>query len=170
MSADDDSEMARLIPGVKRLQSDRVNLYQQRERARPIARMQQAPQDRLARHHSGSPSTPSSVQDSHFNPGLQVKLQRKIRQGSIRPQSSIDLHGCRQGEALAILEEFLADALQRRLRMILIIHGQGFRSSTEAVLKPLVKHWLSEQLQVLAWCPAQARDGAGGASYVYLRN
>jgi DNA-nicking Smr family endonuclease len=101
---------------------------------------------------------------------MQVKLQRKIRQGRIRPESSVDLHGCRQAEALALLEDFLADALQRRCRMLLIVHGQGYRSSSEAVLKPLVKHWLSEQPQVLAWCPAQARDGAGGASYVYLRN
>lgn len=169
MSTDDDSDMSRLIPGVKRLHNDRVNLYQQRERVRPIAKFQSAPQDRLAQHSSGSPSTPSAVQDSHFNPGMQVKLQRKIRQGNLRPQSSVDLHGCRQGEALALLEEFIADALQQRLRMVLIIHGQGYRSSAEAVLKPLVKHWLSEQPNVLAWCPAQARDGAGGASYVYLR-
>ena len=169
MSADDDSDFARLIPGVKRLHSDRVNLYQQRERSRPVAKLQPAAEDRLARHGTGSPASPSSVQDSHFASGLQIKLQRKIRQGRIRPQSSIDLHGCRQVEALALLEDFLADALQHRLRMLLIIHGQGFRSSSEAVLKPLVKHWLSEQPQVLAWCPAQARDGAGGASYVYLR-
>ena len=169
MSIDDDSEMNRLIPGVKRLQSDRVNLYHQRERARPIVKLQSASQDRLAQHGTAASAAPSSGQDSHFNPGLQMKVQRKIRQGHIRPQSSIDLHGCRQGEALSLLEEFLADALRRQLRMVLIIHGQGYRSSTEAVLKPLVKRWLSEQPFVLAWCPAQARDGAGGASYVYLR-
>ena len=170
MSTDDDSEFARLLPGVKRLHNDRVNLYQQRERPGTVTRKPASGAgDRLARHGSASPSIPASVQDSHFNTGMQVKLQRKIRQGQLRPQSSVDLHGCRQGEAIALLEDFLADALQRRLRTVLIIHGQGFRSSSDAVLKPLVKHWLSEQPWVLAWCPAQPRDGAGGASYVYLR-
>lgn len=100
---------------------------------------------------------------------MQVKLQRKIRQGAIRPESTIDLHGYRQNEAIAMLEEFIADALQRRYRMILIVHGQGYRSPGEAVLKPLVQNWLEQQAEVLAWCPAQIRDGAAGASYVYLR-
>ena len=31
MSADDDSELARLLQGVKRLRSDRINVYQQRK-------------------------------------------------------------------------------------------------------------------------------------------
>ena len=107
--------------------------------------------------------------DTYFDRGIQVKLQRRIRLGSIRPEATLDLHGYRQGEALALLQEFLAEALHRRLRMILIIHGQGYRSSNEAVLKPLVQRWLADQPEVLAWCPAQARDGAGGATYVYLR-
>ncbi|MCP4232040.1 MAG: Smr/MutS family protein, partial [Aestuariibacter sp.] len=43
------------------------------------------------------------------------------------------------------------------------------RSDKAAVLRPLVHHWLSQQNFVLAWCPAQPRDGGSGASYVYLR-
>jgi DNA-nicking Smr family endonuclease len=88
----------------------------------------------------------------------------------IRPETRIDLHGCRQHEALEALEALLSDALQRGYRMVLIIHGQGYRSQSDAVLKPLVQRWLAKQPQVLAWCPALARDGAAGASYVYLRN
>ena len=37
MSADDDSELARLLPGVKRLRNDRINVYQQRKTT-PITR------------------------------------------------------------------------------------------------------------------------------------
>jgi DNA-nicking Smr family endonuclease len=167
LSTDDDSELARLIPGVKRLRSDRIDIYRQRPPA------ERAPGSRQTRPESmdtgaGLGNSPAA-RDSYFNSGLQVKLQRKIRQGAIRPESSIDLHGYRQGEALQALREFFDDALLHRYRMILIIHGQGFRSQTDAVLKPLVQRWLSEQSQVLAWCPAQVRDGAAGASYVYLR-
>lgn len=165
MSADDDSEFARLLPGVKRLKSDRVNLYRQRK-PRP-ARFEPAPREdpepNAGKLQLGEP------RDSHFNSGMQARLQRKIRQGAIRPESIIDLHGYRQQEALAALQAFFDEALQRRYRMILIIHGQGYRSASEAVLKPLVQRWLSGRPEVLAWCPAQVRDGAGGASYVYLR-
>jgi DNA-nicking Smr family endonuclease len=166
MSADDDSEFARLLTGVKRLQTDRINKYQHRK-PHQAAKKTQPQQD-----YAANPYLPASAasRDSYFNSGLQVKLQRKIRQGAIRPESTLDLHGCRQQEALALLAEFVADALRRRHRMLLIIHGQGYRSSSEAVLKPLLQRWLAEQPQVLAWCPAQLRDGAGGASYVYLRN
>jgi DNA-nicking Smr family endonuclease len=166
MSADDDSEFARLLPGVKRLHSDRINRYQHRKPHQAVKRTE--PQQ----HHATYPHLQASAasRDSHFNSGLQVKLQRKIRQGAMRPQATLDLHGCRQHEALALLEEFFANALQQRYRMLLIIHGQGYRSTSEAVLKPLLQRWLAEQSQVLAWCPAQVRDGAGGASYVYLRN
>jgi DNA-nicking Smr family endonuclease len=165
LSTDDDSELARLIPGVKRLRSDRVNLY--RQRARAESRLKPRP----ARPEIADADLAASAEarDSHFNSGMQVRLQRKIRQGAIRPESSIDLHGYRQGEALQALQEFLDDALQNRFRMILVIHGQGYRSQSDAVLKPLVQRCLAVHPRVLAWCPAQARDGAAGASYVYLR-
>jgi DNA-nicking Smr family endonuclease len=165
MSDEDESELSQLLPGVKRLRSDRVNVYQQRQPAAAAIKSNPRQVDSQASFYE----TSLGAQDSHFNSGLQVKLQRKIRQGGIRPEDSIDLHGYRQAEALLELDEFMSQAIQRRYRMILIIHGQGFRSQSEAVLKPLVQRWLSEQEQVLAWCPAQLRDGAAGASYVYLR-
>jgi DNA-nicking Smr family endonuclease len=55
------------------------------------------------------------------------------------------------------------------LRQILVIHGKGYNSEQEAILRPLVQRWLEEQQFVLAWCPAQPRDGGNGATYVYLR-
>ena len=162
---DDESELSRLLPGVKRLHSDRINVYQQR----PPTATKKKSNPRQIDSPIGFYETSLSAQDSHFNSGMQVKLQRKIRQGAIRPEDSIDLHGYRQAEALLELNEFMSQAIKRRYRMILIIHGQGFRSQSEAILKPLVQRWLPEQAQVLAWCPAQLRDGAAGATYVYLR-
>lgn len=166
MNDDDDSEFARLIPGVKRLRQDRINVYQHRRRE-PSARP--ARSAGTYRQESGIIDESAPARDTHFKPGLQKKLLRKIKQGLIRPETSIDLHGYRQLEAVQALEAFLADALQHGNRMLLIIHGQGYRSQSDAVLKPLVQRWLANQPQVLAWCPAQARDGAAGASYVYLR-
>ena len=164
MADDDSSEFARLFPGVKRMRQDRVNLYREREH-KSFDSVNPAVDP-------ASPGTAPSTAaaPSHFNPGLQKKLQRRIRRGEIRPQSSLDLHGCRQQQALGLLREFVGDALARNLRMLLIVHGQGLRSQHDAVLKPLVLGWLAQQPQVLAWCPAQPRDGAAGATYVYLRS
>ncbi len=164
---DDDSEFAQLIPGVKRLHNDRVNVYQQRSRKKPAPRTKRPG---IESQETGFPAESTPTRDTHFNSGLQKKLQRKIKQGMIRPESRIDLHGYRQVDALAALEAFLNDALQNSYRVVLIIHGQGYRSQSDAVLKPLVQRWLANQSQVLAWCPALPRDGAAGASYVYLRN
>ena len=165
MTDDDESEFARLLPGVKRLRNDRINLYRQRVSKKSPSRKSPQEIDR----HTDFPPESLPARDTRFNSGLQNKLQRKIRQGLIRPETSIDLHGYRQTEAVQALESFIAEALHRRLRMVLVIHGQGYRSQSDAILKPLVQRWLETQSQVLAWCPAQARDGAAGASYVYLR-
>ena len=139
MSADDDSELARLLPGVKRLRSDRINVYQQRK-ITPITRKSSPRQVEAPAAYA---EVSLGARESHFNSGLQVKLQRKIRQGAIRPEASLDLHGYRQSEALPELEEFMSQAMHSRYRMILIIHGQGYRSQNEAVLKPMVQRWLS---------------------------
>lgn len=165
MSQDDDTDFTRMIPGVKRLKQDRVNVYQHR------GHKKFSPGQTRPNAVPEAPYLPQSIpsRDTHFNTGLQKKLQRKIRQGQIRPEASLDLHGYRQDGALRALEEFLDDALARRLRLVIIVHGQGYRSQSDAVLRPLVQRWLASRPQVLAWCPAQARDGAGGASYVYLR-
>ena len=165
MNDDDDSDFAGMMHGVRRLRSDRINVYQHRAPKKLRAREP----DEQVETRSRQPSISMPLHDSHFNSGMQKKLQRRIRQGLIRPQASLDLHGYRQHEALQILPGFIDDALQRGMRMVIIIHGQGYRSQTDAVLKPLVQRWLANQPDVLAWCPAQPRDGAAGASYVYLR-
>ena len=165
MNDDDESEFARLLSGVKRLHNDKINVYKQRDSKKAGQQVTRREQER----EQAFPSESLPAQDSQFNAGLQKKLQRKIRQGVIRPESSIDLHGYRQQEALEALSAFIDESLQQRHRMVLVIHGQGYRSQKEAVLKPLIQRWLTTQPQVLAWCPAQVHDGAAGASYVYLR-
>lgn len=165
MNDDADAEFAKLMKGVKPLKTDRINIYPQIRNNPPIARPIQE------RTIAIDPVTYSAMQvdNSHFNTGLQKKIQRKIRQGDIRPEARLDLHGFRQQQALRELDSFFSEALNQGLRMVVVIHGQGYRSESEAVLKPLVFRWLADQSFVLAWCPAQPRDGAAGASYVYLR-
>lgn len=165
MSKDDDADFSGMIPGVKRMRNDRVNLYRQRERISFVPRPRQA--EDSVEHDPGTMSKPA--RSAFFNPGMQKKLQRRIRQGQIRPEDSLDLHGHRQAEAIDALEAFVGHAQRAGYRMVIVIHGQGYRSQTESVLKPLVQRWLANRPEVLGWCPAQPQDGAAGASYVYLR-
>ncbi len=152
------------MTGVKRLHDDRVNTYQQHASRRPLLQ----PQAKATEPDFSEISFEQQCQisDSCFDKGIQRKLQRKIRQGSLPIDDTLDLHGFSQKQAIAELIRFFQ---QSSLKTVIVIHGKGNRSNRAAVLKPLVHHWLSQQSFVLAWCPAQPRDGGSGASYVYLR-
>jgi len=167
--SDNESNFAALMPGVKRLDNDRINVYQQRLQKKVPAKIREIDNNALPDFSSLSFAQQSQIDDSHFDHGINRKLQRKIRQGLLAINARLDLHGYTQKEAAAQLPEFIQYAISERFKLIIIIHGKGNRSNDSAVLKPLVHHWLSQQVSVLAWCPAQAKHGGSGASYVYLR-
>ncbi len=167
--SEDESDFAALMPGVKRIDSDRINVYQQRVRKPVIAKSRETDATPQPDFSSLSFAQQSQIDDSHFDHGINRKLQRKIRQGLLDIDDRLDLHGYTQKKAISELSEFFGYALSNRFKLIIIIHGKGNRSSESAVLKPMVHHWLSQQASVLAWCPAQAKHGGSGASYVYLR-
>ena len=156
-----------MFSSVKRLHNDRVNTYSQRpEKIIPP----RSKSDTIRPDYAAlSFDQQKEIEESYFNSGIQHKLQRKIRQGILVVDDILDLHGCTQKIALTELTQFFQHAKSARFKSLIIIHGKGNRSSQNAVLKPLVHHWLSQQDSVLAWCPAQPKDGGSGASYVYLR-
>jgi len=157
------------MPGVKPLKNDRINVYQQRQ-SKPVSIKSTEPNARPDTSYSDlNFDQQSRIVDSHFDHGINRKLQRKIRQGLLVIDDRLDLHGYTQKKAATELSLFVQHARSNGLKLVIIIHGKGNRSSENAVLKPLVHHWLSQQNSILAWCPALARHGGSGASYVYLR-
>lgn len=101
--------------------------------------------------------------------GLQRSAIRRLRRGGIPREAEVDLHGCRVAEAEQLLARSLRECLRQEIRCVLIIHGKGLRSpNDEAILKHETAHWLRLHPGVLAYCPAQPRDGGGGALYVLL--
>ena len=167
--SDNESDFAALMPGVKRLDNDRINVYQQRVQKTAPAKSRVVENNALPDFSSLSFAQQSQVNDSHFDHGINRKLQRKIRQGLLDIDDRLDLHGYTQIKAATELSGFIQYATSNSFKLVIIIHGKGNRSSESAVLKPLVHHWLSQQVSVLAWSPAQAKHGGSGASYVYLR-
>jgi DNA-nicking Smr family endonuclease len=85
-------------------------------------------------------------------------------------QDELDLHGCNREEARALLAAFLAASLKHGLRCVRVIHGKGHGSpGREAVLRRLVRGWLAQKIEVLAYCQAKPQDGGEGAVIVLLR-
>lgn len=104
--------------------------------------------------------------------GIQTSQLRRLRDGRIRPDRTIDLHGLRAKPARRALIDEVAAAIQADERCVLVIHGKGLHSSREPVLRNTLPDWLADprlESRVLAFAPAQPTDGGRGASYVLLR-
>jgi DNA-nicking Smr family endonuclease len=101
--------------------------------------------------------------------GVPDGVLRKLKRGEYRVEEVCDLHGLRVEEAKALLREFLADALARRLRCVRIIHGKGKGSGPRGpVLKTAVNMILRKTGPVLAFTSARRVDGGTGAIHVLL--
>jgi DNA-nicking Smr family endonuclease len=95
---------------------------------------------------------------------------RKLRRGHWKVQDELDLHGLNRRDALSLTREFLSEATKRGLRCVRIVHGKGLGSpNRESVLKGVLRNWLPQQLDVLAFAQAPAAQGGGGAVLLLLR-
>ena len=97
------------------------------------------------------------------------KRMRELRQGQIRWEARLDLHGFRPDDAQRVLLSFIRQHMAQHHRCLLIIHGKGSLNGEAPVLKNLVNHWLPQIPQVLAFHSAHPRDGGTGAMYVLLK-
>ncbi len=102
-------------------------------------------------------------------PGLQPQTMRDLRQGKIRPQAVLDLHGMTVVNSRKALIKFLLQTKKRAMRCVLVIHGKGKFQTATPILKNQVNSWLRQHENILAFCSAKARDGGAGAVYVLLK-
>jgi len=108
---------------------------------------------------------------SFRRPHVPESVLLKLRRGQYVVDAEIDLHGMTGVQAKAALREFLADAIDRHLSCVRVVHGKGNRSGPRGpVLKNVVNHWLQRSDRVLAFGSARAVDGGSGAAYVLLNN
>jgi DNA-nicking Smr family endonuclease len=105
-----------------------------------------------------------------LRPGLSRQVLRRLRSGYWATQAELDLHGSRIDEARALLADFLALAVKRGQRCVIVVHGKGLSSKNrEPVLKRKVASWLIQRGEVLAFTQARPADGGGGAVVVLLK-
>jgi len=104
--------------------------------------------------------------------GVSDRVLRDLQRGDPPFDERLDLHGLDRGAARRHLEKNLRSAASRGLRCLLIVHGAGRSSPAGAVLRDALPEWLAKPpcaRWLLAFAPAQRRDGGDGATYVLLR-
>lgn len=143
-----------------------------------------------------APPTPFRVgekadhrRDHDLLPGLAETLGRlpvrmdagafgRLRQGRLRPEARLDLHGMTAAEAHPALIDFVLSSRARGRRLLLVITGKGrardelFPMPARARLRHDVPRWLALPPlapAVLQVAPAHRRHGGEGALYVYLK-
>ena len=102
--------------------------------------------------------------------GIAAQVLRKLRRGDPPAQATLDLHGMNRDQARNALSAFLRRALQDGMRGVRVVHGKGISSTAgQPVLKSLVRRWLVQSGQVLAFVPASPAEGGDGAVLVLLQ-
>ncbi|GGF32706.1 hypothetical protein GCM10011611_43620 [Aliidongia dinghuensis] len=119
-------------------------------------------------------------------PGLDRRTSERLKRGQLPIEGRLDLHGMTQDQARRALDHFIGHAYERGLRAVLVITGKGLKpravdrkpgdadpwEAAPGVLKHQTPRWLNEapnRGRVLAFTPAQPRDGGSGALYVLIR-
>lgn len=131
------------------------------------------PNPRRAAPHLPAPSFAALTPDRA--PGLDRRTEERFRRGRMPVEARLDLHGMTQAEAHAALGDFLAAAQDAGRRCVLVITGKGFRRGDDGaagVLRGAAPRWLNEpanRARLLAFAPAQAKDGGAGALYLLLK-
>jgi len=103
-------------------------------------------------------------------PGLDKRTAERLRRGQIAIEARIDLHGHKQAEAHRALTAFIIGAAEAGRRCVLVITGKG--AGGAGVIRAAVPAWLNApelRPKILAFRPAQPRDGGTGALYVLLK-
>ncbi len=110
---------------------------------------------------------------SGAGPGMDKRTAARLRRGQLDIDGRIDLHGMTQEQAHGNLLDFIEYSFQAGRRCLLVITGKGIgKGGLGGVLRAQLPHWLNTpdlRPLILAFTPAQPRDGGGGAFYVYLR-
>jgi DNA-nicking Smr family endonuclease len=141
-------------------------------RARPSPQPRQTRLDeRAVLAESLGPISPEDAPDTGDELSFGARdVVRKLRRGHWKVQDELDLHGLNRHDALALTKEFLEGAEKRGLRCLRIVHGKGLGSpNRESVLKGVLRRWLPQRLDVLAFAQAPAAQGGGGALLLLLR-
>ncbi|WHO39929.1 Smr/MutS family protein [Sphingobium sp. AP49] len=116
------------------------------------------------------PRSPAAVLDNGW--------ERRIRSGNIAPDMAIDLHGHSLASAHSRLNQALATAFSRDVRVLLIVTGKppkassGGEKARRGAIRGEIGHWLETSPhadRIASVRVAHPRHGGDGAIYLILR-
>lgn len=176
MSDDKDREahaFREAMRGVRRLRRTET-APKARPKPPPRARFTHADQVEVLRESLLPPADEATLESgdelSFRRPHVPQTVLVRLRRGQFAVDAEIDLHGMSGAESKSALRNFIAEAVERRMSCVRVIHGKGRRSGPRGpVLKNIVNHWLQRADDVLAFGSARSVDGGSGAVYVLLR-
>ena len=163
----DDAELFRSAVGEVKPLAKHNRITPQPPRLRPIL---PSPATPLPLPDTLFDSANGDAPDEYLSNGLSRMTLRKLQRGNWPIQDRLDLHGLHSDATRKVLQEFLHEATQHELRCVLVIHGKGMNSRNgEAVLRKLVRHWLTQHPNVLGYCEALPKEGGSGAVMILLK-
>lgn len=138
-------------------------------------RLGEASAPALSRIDSRSPSPAERLGQNPLR--MDHKTHRKMRQGKLRPEARLDLHGMTLAQAHPELIHFVLSAHSAGLRLVLVITGKGRGDHGPLPTRPgALRHQLPVWLHqpplaaiVQQSSAAHFRHGGEGAYYLYLR-
>ena len=172
-SPPEDDDFRRAVADAQPLRHKK--LASEKKRVQPVPRQRLA-DERAALTESLGPASLDDALDSgeeltYLREGYPRDTLRKLRRGHWVLQAELDLHGMNRHEAKDAVAEFLGHSVKRNRRCIRIVHGKGLGSARrEPVLKGLLRKWLQQRDEVLAFSQAPAAQGGSGAVLVLLRS
>jgi DNA-nicking Smr family endonuclease len=173
-SPPEDEEFRAALSGVAPLREPRRRALV-RSRPRPIPHQTRRDERAaLAESLSGPVSLDDAIESgeelSFVREGLGRDVLRKLRRGHWVVQGELDLHGMNRLQASVSVHEFLRHCVARNRRCVRIVHGKGLGSrNREPVLKGLLRKWLQQRGDVLAFSQAPSPQGGSGAVLVLLK-
>ena len=116
------------------------------------------------------PDSNAAETSSYLRPSLPRQLLRDLRRGRWAIEAELDLHGANRDQARALTADFLDYCRSKDQRVVRIIHGRGLGvPGGSGLLKNLVRDWLTQHADVLAYCQAKPQDGGEGAVIALLK-
>jgi DNA-nicking Smr family endonuclease len=173
--APDQAEFRAAMIGVQPLPPPNLALHG--KRPPPPRPLQHLADEQAALHeslhgHIGLQDRLEGGDEPHYlRTGLARNVLRDLRRGRWVTHDEIDLHGLNRDEARHLLATFLAECLHHGKRCVRVVHGKGLGSPQKtSILRQLVRGWLAQRQEILAYCQAKPPDGGEGALIVLLRN
>jgi DNA-nicking Smr family endonuclease len=137
--------------------------------------------DQSSNNKDHSKATGKFAKQNHNTNILDKKVLGKLKNGRVRPERILDLHGFTYDQAFKKVNQMVYSSFNDGIRLILVITGKGrkldpyksfFEDRPTGLLKESLPLWLENpgiKCLILSVMTAHGSHGGSGAFYIYLK-